>query len=409
MPLFVYVSREKRPTQHHNFKAGALNVLLRGSAMMSNSPYILVLDCDMYCNDPTSARKAMCCHLDPDVSPSLAFALFPQTFRNVSKDDIYDSQLRHVFKIQWHGLDGLGVPVIPVQTFILRERHYWTVLVRKKALTIWHLRDRLVHPTSSLKTFVETVGFMYFSVLEDYFTGFTLHCKGWKSVYLNPPRPQFLGTATTSFNDLSIQWTRWTSGLVGVGISRFCPLIYGPLRMSLLQSMCYAELAFLPLLSGMSLWGFALIPQLCLFNGIPLYPEVSDPNFSIFLLGMREASFLPTNKVPDDEQFKLYEMGVFNFRAATMFVAPLVTVILVNIAAVIGGVYRIMVVEMDNGDHWKKLVGQIFLSVYILIMNYAVVEGIMIRKDKASIPLSVTLLSSVFSVIILSLGSFILC
>lgn len=122
---------------------------------------------------------------------------------------------------------------------------------------------------------------MYFSVLEDYFTGFTLHCKGWKSVYLNPPRPQFLGTSTTSFNDLAIQWTRWTSGLVGVAISRFCPLIYGSLRMSLLQSMCYAELAFLPLLSCLALWGFVLIPQLCLFNGIPLYPEVKLASISL--------------------------------------------------------------------------------------------------------------------------------
>lgn len=27
-------------------------------------------------------------------------------------------------------------------------------------------------------------GFLYLSVLEDYFTGLTLHCKGWKSVFL---------------------------------------------------------------------------------------------------------------------------------------------------------------------------------------------------------------------------------
>ncbi|KAG5560300.1 hypothetical protein RHGRI_003557 [Rhododendron griersonianum] len=46
-------------------------VELRVSAMISNSPYILVLDCDMYCNDPTSARQAMCFHLDPKISPSL--------------------------------------------------------------------------------------------------------------------------------------------------------------------------------------------------------------------------------------------------------------------------------------------------------------------------------------------------
>ena len=66
---------------------------------MTNSPYILVLDCDMYCNDPTSARQAMCFHLDPKISPSLAFIQFPQKFHNINKNDIYDGQLRKIFAV----------------------------------------------------------------------------------------------------------------------------------------------------------------------------------------------------------------------------------------------------------------------------------------------------------------------
>ncbi|KAL5542176.1 hypothetical protein UlMin_009886, partial [Ulmus minor] len=116
------------------------------------------------------------------------------------------------------------------------------------------------------------VGFLYGSVVEDYLTGFMLHCKGWTSVYYDPPRPQFLGCGITNLNDFLIQGTRWYSGLLDVGISKFCPLFYGSFRMSILQSLCYAELAFLPL-NFISLWCFATIPQLCLLNGIPLYPE----------------------------------------------------------------------------------------------------------------------------------------
>lgn len=123
-------------------------------------------------------------------------------------------------------------------------------------------------------------------------------------------------------------------------------------------------------------------------------------------LGMSEASFLPTSKVTDDEQVKRYEMGVFDFQAPTMLLAPLATIILVNIASLVGGVVRM--VAMDNGD-WKKMVGQISLSFYILIANYAIIEGMIIRKDKASIPSYVTLLSVVFSMIILSIGSIVLC
>ncbi|MFQ6660897.1 hypothetical protein Gotur_029244, partial [Gossypium turneri] len=99
IPLLVYGSREKRPSHHHNFKAGALNVLLRVSAMISNSPYILMLDCDMYCNDPTSVRQAMCYYCDPQTPSSIAFVQFPQTFRNIRQDDIYDSQIRNIFKV----------------------------------------------------------------------------------------------------------------------------------------------------------------------------------------------------------------------------------------------------------------------------------------------------------------------
>ena len=118
------------------------------------------------------------------------------------------------------------------------------------------------------------VGFLYDSVVEDYFTGFTLHCKGWTSVYCDPSRPQFLGSGTTNLNDCLIQGMRWSSGLAEVGFSKFCPLIYGPPRMSIFVSMCYGYYAFSPLLYFLPLWCFATIPQLCLLNDIPLYPKV---------------------------------------------------------------------------------------------------------------------------------------
>ncbi|KAK8709685.1 hypothetical protein V6N13_060695 [Hibiscus sabdariffa] len=475
MPQLVYVSREKRPSHHHNFKAGALNVLLRVSGAMSNSPYILVLDCDMYCNDPTSARQAMCFYCDPQTSPSIAFVQFPQTFRNISEDDIYDSEIRSIFKIYWHGLDGVGGPILSGCNFYIKREALLGNFSKEEVEG--HVPNSITDGESSRMMLEEAkvlascsyenqtawgseVGFMYFSVVEDYFTGFTLHRKGWKSVYLCPKRPQFLGTSTTNFHESSVQWTRWRAGIVQIAISRFCPLICGPLKMSWVHFMCYSGLALEPLLHCLSLWGFALIPQLCLFNGIPLYPKVLDPNFNIFSiifvsaiskslyetvvasggelriwrnewriwmmravtcctygsldavlnkLGMKETSFFPTNKVTDDEQFKLYEKGVFDFRAATMFVAPLVTVILVNIAALVRHFVRVLAVDDDGDGYWETMVGQMFLSFYILVLNYAVLEGMVIRRDKASIPLSVTLLSAVFSVFILLVGSVILC
>lgn len=126
------------------------------------------------------------------------------------------------------------------------------------------------------------MGLLYQSVAEDFFTGFILHCKGWKSTYLTPSRAQFLGSATTNMNDLLTQGVRWSSGLIQVGLSRFCPLIYGPLRTSCLQSLCYADLSLFPIFYCLPLWCFATVPQLCLLNGISLYPEVTSPYFIIF-------------------------------------------------------------------------------------------------------------------------------
>lgn len=101
-----------------------------------------------------------------------------------------------------------------------------------------------------------------------------MHCRGWTSVYCNPSKPQFLGSGVTNMNDMLVQGTRWSSGLFDVAISKFSPLIYGPLRMSILESFCYAYLAYFPLYF-ISVWCFGIIPQLCLLNGIPLYPKVT--------------------------------------------------------------------------------------------------------------------------------------
>ncbi|KAG0474226.1 hypothetical protein HPP92_016083 [Vanilla planifolia] len=64
LPLLVYVSREKRPGYDHNKKAGAMNALVRSSAIMSNGPFILNLDCDHYIYNSLALREGICFMLD---------------------------------------------------------------------------------------------------------------------------------------------------------------------------------------------------------------------------------------------------------------------------------------------------------------------------------------------------------
>ena len=88
----------------------AIVTYYRVSAVISNSPYILVLDCDMFCSEPASARQALCFHLDPK---KLAFVQFPQKFHNISKNDIYDNQHRSAYTVIWQGIDAVKKSIPP--------------------------------------------------------------------------------------------------------------------------------------------------------------------------------------------------------------------------------------------------------------------------------------------------------
>ncbi|KAF5950722.1 hypothetical protein HYC85_012715 [Camellia sinensis] len=228
MPLLVYVSREKRPSHPHCFKAGALNALLRVSGIMSNGPYVLVLDCDMYCNDPTSARQAMCFHLDPEISRSLAFVQYPQMFYNVSKNDIYDNQSRSTYKIKWQGMDGLRGPLFTGTGYSLKRKALYGTpnqegsflhepkktfgLSSKFIASLKDINDQDIDGKEfTLDVIVEEAmilagctfekgtkwgkeaSYAYDSLLESTFTGYLLHRKGWRSVYLYPKKAMFLG------------------------------------------------------------------------------------------------------------------------------------------------------------------------------------------------------------------------
>ncbi|KAK1394630.1 hypothetical protein POM88_013686 [Heracleum sosnowskyi] len=65
LPRLVYVSREKRPGFQHHKKAGAMNALIRVSAVLTNGAYLLNVDCDHYFNNSKALKEAMCFMMDP--------------------------------------------------------------------------------------------------------------------------------------------------------------------------------------------------------------------------------------------------------------------------------------------------------------------------------------------------------
>ncbi|PKA52108.1 Cellulose synthase A catalytic subunit 7 [UDP-forming] [Apostasia shenzhenica] len=89
LPKLVYVSREKRPGYQHHKKAGAENALVRCSAVLTNAPFILNLDCDHYINNSKAIREAMCFLMDPQLGKKLCYVQFPQRFDGIDRHDRY--------------------------------------------------------------------------------------------------------------------------------------------------------------------------------------------------------------------------------------------------------------------------------------------------------------------------------
>ncbi|KAL8139138.1 hypothetical protein V2J09_005139 [Rumex salicifolius] len=111
LPKLVYVSREKRPGYLHHKKAGAMNALVRVSAVLTNAPFILNLDCDHYVNNSKAVREAMCFLMDPQLGKKLCYVQFPQRFDGIDRHDRYANRNIVFFDINMRGLDGIQGPV----------------------------------------------------------------------------------------------------------------------------------------------------------------------------------------------------------------------------------------------------------------------------------------------------------
>ncbi|CAN6194541.1 unnamed protein product [Urochloa humidicola] len=112
LPRLFYVSREKKPGFQHHGKAGALNALLRVSALLTNGAYVLNLDHDHCATNSAVLREAMCFFMDPEVGNRTCFVQFP--LRLGIEDDGGDPDATRdsvFFDIDMKGLDGIQGPV----------------------------------------------------------------------------------------------------------------------------------------------------------------------------------------------------------------------------------------------------------------------------------------------------------
>ncbi|KAK8520124.1 hypothetical protein V6N13_031411 [Hibiscus sabdariffa] len=462
LPTLVYLSREKRPQFHHHFKAGALNALIRVSSRISNAPFILNVDCDMYSNNSEAIRDALCFFLDEENGHDIAYVQYPQTFSNLTRNEIYGS-LRVVMEFELPGFDGNGGPCYIGTGCVHRREALCGTKYSKELAVEWkamkHDRESASSIAEDCKALAscayeentlwgKEMGAKYGSLVEDILTGISIQARGWRSVYLNPEKTAFLGMVPTTLLDTLVQHKRWAEGLLQIFLSKHCTFLYGRQNMPLKLQLSYCIYMLWAPNSFATLY-FVFVPSFCLLKGIPLFPKIScfwsipflyvifvhrvhslvefvwcggtirgwlnEQRMWLFkrttsyvfaiidnilmLCRCLKSAFVITGKVADHDVNQRYEQEIMDFGASSPMFTILATLALFNLFSLIAlGTKKIAV--CDVGMEVFDIFGfQITLCCLLVFVNLPIYQAAFFRKDGGKIPASVTLMSSTFALL----------
>ncbi|URE28809.1 cellulose synthase-like protein [Musa troglodytarum] len=440
LPTLVYMAREKRPFHHHNFKAGAMNSLLRVSSEISNGAIILNVDCDMYSNNSETERCTI----------------------NITKNDIYGNSLRLMTEVDFHGLDGVGGPLYTGSgCFHRRECLMGKEYDANSKAQLELIRKNLEANTSILEEkakhlitcsyesnteWGKEMGLKYGSPVEDVITGLSIQCRGWKSIYFNPSRIGFLGVAPVTLAQTLVQHKRWSEGDLQIFFSKYCPFIFGHGKIKLGLKMAYTMYCLWSPCSLPTLYHVVILPM-ALRHGISLYPNINSIWFMPFayviaatklyslseslwagytlkgwwneqrmwlfkrlasypfavvdtflkLLGVNKSAFVVTAKVADKEVSKRYEQEIMEFGSHSLMFTILATIAMLNVICLVSGVKR-MVWEGEFGSLDSLLV-QLVVCGTVVLVNIPVYEAMFLRSGGGRIPNSITFTSIALAIL----------
>ncbi|XP_057957534.1 cellulose synthase-like protein E6 isoform X2 [Malania oleifera] len=292
LPTLIYLAREKRPKYHHNFKAGAMNALIRVSSRLSNNPIILNLDCDMYSNNSETVRDALCFFMDEEKGHEIAYVQYPQKFNNITNNDIYSNSFRVINEVELPGFDSNGGPCY-IGTGCFHRREALCGMKHGQEYEVEWKRENDKQAEGSSCVLEETckvlasctyeentqwgkeMGLKYGCPVEDVLTGLIIQCRGWKSIYFNPERAGFLGVGNATLLQVLVQHKRWSEGDFQIFLSRYCCFMNGPKISLKLQVSYCVYLLWAP--NSLAALYYVLVLPLCLLKATPLFPKISSP------------------------------------------------------------------------------------------------------------------------------------
>ncbi|XP_040379586.1 putative cellulose synthase-like protein H3 isoform X1 [Oryza brachyantha] len=327
-PHLIYVSREKSPSHHHYYKAGAMNVLARVSAVMTNAPITLNVDCDMFANNPQVVLHAMCVLLGFDDEIYSGFVQAPRKLYGTLKDDPFGTQQEVIYKTLGSGMAGIWCTFyngsgcfhrrkaiygatpnssigarregttdsLPPKEF---ENKFGSSEELKESITSILSGNLPVEPIVDISCRVEAakevatckyesgtrwgreVGWVYGSMTEDILTGQRIHAAGWRSVLLETEPPAFMCAAPIGGPACLTQFKRWATGLFEIIISRNNPILMTVFRrLRLRQCLSYLSIYAWPVRGFIELC-YALLPPYCILTNQSFLPKAPQDVFGI--------------------------------------------------------------------------------------------------------------------------------
>ncbi|KAG7547490.1 Nucleotide-diphospho-sugar transferase [Arabidopsis suecica] len=328
VPHLVYISREKRPKYLHHYKTGAMNFLLRVSGLMTNAPYMLNVDCDMYVNEPDVVRQAMCVFLQNSKNSNhCAFVQFPQNFYDSCTNElaVLQSYLgRGVAGIQgpfyigsgcfhtrrvMYGLssddieDNGNLSSVATREFLAEDslvKRYGSS--KELVQSVVDALQRKSNPQKSLENLIEEAqqvghchyeyqtswgnfGWLYDSVAEDINTSIGIHLRGWTSSFISPDPPAFVGSTPSLGLEAIVQQRRWSTGAIEVLFNQQSPLS-GMFRRKIKFRQRLAYFWALMCIRSIPELVYCLLPAYCLLHNSALFPKGPCLGIIVTLLGM---------------------------------------------------------------------------------------------------------------------------
>ncbi|KAL5197949.1 hypothetical protein ABZP36_001461 [Zizania latifolia] len=328
LPMLVYISREKRPWYNHQKKAGAMNVMLRVSARLSNAPFVINFDCDHYINNSQAFRAPMCFMLDSrGGGDGTAFVQFPQRFDDVDPTDRYANHNRVFFDGTMLSLNGVqGPSYLGTGTMFRRTALYGLeppqCLAAASQIKAMNKANKFGSTTSSFvssmldsanqersitppgtvdesvagdlaalttcayeygSSWGRDVGWVYNIATEDVATGFRMHRQGWRSVYCSMEPAAFRGTAPINLTERLYQILRWSGGSLEMFFSHSNALLASR-RLHPLQRLAYLNMSIYPIVTVFIL-AYNLFPVMWLISE-QYYIQQPFGTYIIYLIGV---------------------------------------------------------------------------------------------------------------------------